>query len=122
MAAAAAAEERVSNMALQRQITEFATRMEQVARDVVEIKQLLRGIEERVRILENHEAGSRPLMESRIDAAWRKIEEHENRMKALEDMVAKLDHSNRLLSWLGGILGSTVIIWLATQILQVVAK
>jgi hypothetical protein len=61
-------------------------------------------------------------MESRIDAAWRKIEEHENRMKALEDMVAKLDHSNRLLSWLGGILGSTVIIWLVTQILQVVAK
>jgi len=120
--ASAAAAERVSNMALQRQITEFATRMEQVARDVAEIKQMLHGIEERVRALETHEAGSHPLMENRIDAAWRKIEEHDRRIKTLEDMVVKLDHSNRLLSWLGGILGSTVIVWLVTQILQMVAR
>jgi predicted phage-related endonuclease len=118
----AATEERVYNMALQRKITEFATRMEQVARDVSEIKQMLHGIEERVRKLETDEAGSRPLMESRIDAAWQKIEEHDLSIKEMKDMVLKLDHSNRLLSWLGGILGSTIIIWLATQILEAVAK
>jgi predicted RNase H-like nuclease (RuvC/YqgF family) len=114
--------ERVSNAILQRRIIELATRMEQVARDVSEIKQMLHEIEERVRKLETSEAGSKPLLESRLDAAWRKIEEHEHRMKALEDMVLRLEHSNRLLSWLGGILGSTVIIWLVMQILQVVAK
>jgi hypothetical protein len=70
--------------------------------------------------LENDEAGAHPLMESRIDAAWRKIEEHDRRMKTLEDMAARLDHNNRLLSWLGGILGSTVIVWLVMQILQTV--
>jgi len=114
-----ATEERVTNLSLQRQITEFSTRLDQVARDVTEIKQMLRAVEERVRTLENHEAGSHPLMESRIDAAWRKIEEHDRRMKSMEDMVVRLDHSNRLMAWLGGILGSTVLVWLATQILQI---
>jgi hypothetical protein len=94
--------------------------LDQVAKDVAEIKQMLRAVEERVRALENHEAGSHPLMESKIDAAWRKIEEHDRRMKSMEDVVARLDHSNRLMTWLGGILGSTVLIWLVTQILQVV--
>jgi chromosome segregation ATPase len=115
-------EKRISGVTLQRRIIELATRMEQVARDVVEIKQMLHGIEERVRKLEQSEAGSKPLLESRLDAAWRKIEEHERRVKALEDMVLRLEHSNRLLSWLGGILGSTVLVWLMTQILQVVAR
>jgi len=113
-------EKRAAGVALHRQITEFATRIEQVAHDVAEIKQMLRGIEERVRVLETHEAGSHPLMESRIDVALRKIEEHDRRIKTLEDMVVKLDDNNRLLSWLGGILGSTVIVWLITQILRAI--
>lgn len=114
------AEERVSNLSLQRQIAEFATRLDQVAKDVTEIKSMLKAIEERVRALENHEAGAHPLMESRIDAAWRKLEEHDKRLDTMNQIVSRLDHSNRLMAWLGGILGSTVLIWLVTQILQVV--
>lgn len=114
------AAERVSNVTLQRQITEFATRLEQVARDVAEIKTMLRAVEERVRALENHEAGAHPLMESRIDAAWRKIEDHERQLESLKQIVARLDHSNRLMAWLGGILGSTVLVWLIMQILQAI--
>jgi len=113
-------DERVSNSLLQRQIAELNARLEQVARDVSEIKQMLRAVEERVRALENHEAGAHPLMESRIDAAWRKLEEHDKRIDALTQVVSRLDHSNRLMAWLGGILGSTVLIWLVTQILQAV--
>ncbi len=113
-------EERVSNLSLQRQISDLTARLDQVARDVSEIKQMLRAVEERVRALENHEAGAHPLMESRIDAAWRKLEEHDKRIDSLYQVVSRLDHSNRLMAWLGGILGSTVLIWLVTQILQVV--
>lgn len=112
-------EERVSNLSLQKQIMGFSARLEQVAYDVAEIKQMLKAVEERVRALENHEAGAHPLMESRIDAAWRKLEEHDKRIESLIQLVARLDHSNRILTWLGGILGSTVLIWLMTQILQV---
>ena len=113
-------EERVSNLSLQRQISELTARFDQVARDISEIKQMLRAIEERVRALENHEAGAHPLMENRIDAAWRKLEENDKKIDHLTQIVSRLDHSNRLMAWLGGILGSTVLIWLVTQILGVV--
>lgn len=113
-------EERVSNLSLQRQISDLTARLDQVARDVAEIKLTLKAIEERVRALENHEAGAHPLMESRIDAAWRKLEEHDKRIDTLSQVISRLDHSNRLIAWLGGILGSTVLIWLVTQILQVI--
>ncbi len=115
-----ASEERVSNFSLQRQISDLTARLDQVARDVSEIKQMLRAVEERVRSLENHEAGAHPLMESRIDTVCRKLEEHDKRLEMLNQIVSRLDHANKLMAWLGGILGSTVLIWLVTQILQVV--
>jgi predicted RNase H-like nuclease (RuvC/YqgF family) len=115
-----AAKERVSNLSLQRQIAEFSAHLDQIAVGITEIKQMLNGIEERVRALENREAGSHPLMESRIDAAWRKLDEHDQRIKALEEMIVSLHNSNRLMAWLGGILGSTVLIWLITQLLEVI--
>lgn len=111
------AEERVSNNSLQRQISALSTRLDQVAADVSEIKIMLKDIEARVRKLETYEAGAHPLMENKIDAAWRKLEEHDRRIDNLTNIVAKLDQSNRLMAWLGGILGSTVLIWLVTQIL-----
>jgi prophage DNA circulation protein len=114
-------EERVTNVSLQRQIAELTARLDQVAEDVTEIKQLVRGVEERVRTLEHTAAGAYPLMESSLDAAWRKLEEHSGRLDSLSQLVSRLDQSNRLMAWLGGILGSTVLIWLVTQILVAVA-
>lgn len=115
-----ATEERVSNSSLQRQISAMSSRLDQVVSDLCEIKAMLKDIEARVRKLENNEAGAHPLMESRIDAAWRKIDEHDKRLESLAQMVTRLEQSNRVMTWLGGILGSTVLIWLVTQILQVV--
>ena len=112
-------EEEIVNVNLQKQISDLSARLNQVAADVLEIKMMLRDIEARVRQLENNEAGSHPLLNSRIDAAWRKIEEHDRRIEYLSQVIAKLDQSNRLLTWLGGILGSTVLIWLVTQVLGV---
>jgi len=114
----AAVDGRVTNTNLQSQITELSARVNQIVSGIDDIKTMLRQMEERVRRLENNEAGAHPLMESRIDAAWRKIDEHDKRLDTLTQMVGKLDQSNRLMAWLGGILGSTVLIWLVTQILQ----
>lgn len=114
------AEERATNTMLQRQLTELNARVYQVACDVGEIKTMLHQIEERVRKLENNEAGVHPLMESKIDAAWRKLEEHDKRIENLTEIVSRLNHSNKIMTWLAGILGSTVIIWLISQILGVI--
>lgn len=109
--------ERVSNSSLQKQISDFTAQLRQ---DFMEIKTTLASIEERVRKLENNEAGCHPLMESRLDAAWRKLDEHDKRMLILSEAVSQLQHTNKLLTWIGGLLGSTVLIWLLTQILGVI--
>lgn len=111
------AEERATNTTLQRQLAELTARVHLVACDVGEIKTMLHQIEERVRRLENNEAGAHPLMESRINSAWQKLEEHDKRIEAITQIVTRLDHSNRIMTWVAGILGSTLIIWLITQIL-----
>lgn len=107
-------------MSLQRQMSALSSRLDQVANDLTEIKCMLKDIEARVRRLETHEAGAHPLMDSKIDAAWRKIEEHDKRLDNLAQMATRLDQSNRTMTWLGGILGSTVLIWLITQILGMI--
>lgn len=95
-------------------------RLTELCNGIGAIKAMLQTIEERVRKLENNEAGMHPLMESRIDAAWRKLEDHDRRIELLAQTVARLDHSNKLIAGLGSILASTVVIWLVTQILQVI--
>jgi len=115
-----AVEEHVSNQLLQRQIIELTGRVNQIACGIDDIKDMLKHMEERIRRLENNEASTHPLMESKIDAAWRKIDDHEKRLETLTQVVNKLDQSNRLMAWLGGILGSTVAIWLITQVLGLI--
>lgn len=107
-------------MNITQQIAGFATRLEQVARDIAEIKAMLQQVDERVRALERSEAGEHPLLNSRIDAAWRRIEEHERKIEDIKQVVARLEHSNRLMAWLGGILGSTLVAWLLVQVLQLI--
>ena len=116
----ATGEERVSNLTIQRQIGALDMRLSQLCQDMGEIKTMLKTIEDRVRALETAEAGSHPLMESRIDAAWRKLEEHDKRIDSISASILRLEQSNRALTWLGGVLGSTVLIWLITQVLGVI--
>ena len=118
--------DRVSNTALQKLISDLSAQMRE---GIGEIKVTLKSIDERVRALENNEAGAHPLIDSRIDAAWRKLDEHDKRITTLTDTViemkqtdAQLQHTNKLLAWLGGLLGSAVVLWLIGQILSLVGK
>ena len=118
--------DRVSNTALQKLISDLSAQMRE---GIGEIKVTLKSIDERVRALENNEAGAHPLIDGRIDAAWRKLDEHDKRITTLTDTViemkqtdAQLQHTNKLLAWLGGLLGSAVVLWLVGQILSLVGK
>lgn len=117
-----AADGRVTNTALQSQIASIVTRLDRMSEDITAIKAMLERLDERIRALENSDASAHPLLQSRLDAAWRTLDSHDTRIKQLEEIVASLHNSNRLLAWLGGILGSTLIIWLITQLLEVIAK
>ncbi|MEM4406540.1 MAG: hypothetical protein QXS68_05790 [Candidatus Methanomethylicaceae archaeon] len=104
-------------------------KFDQITQDLHEIKEMLKEVESRVRRLENYEAGAHPLLENKLEAAWRKIDEnsrkiedHERRFEKITSLITKMDQTNKILTWLGGILGSTVLVWLITQILEVVGK
>jgi len=114
------ATDRVSNLSLQKQIELIDTRLSQLCEGIGEIKAMLQNIEARVRKLETEEAGMHPVIETRISAAWRRLDEHEQKLASLTTAIVRLEQANRVLSWIGGILGSTVIVWLITQLLRVV--
>lgn len=89
-----------------------------------ELREQIALFDIRVRAMENQHAGCQPLLTSKLDAAWRKIEEHSIEIKALSEanqklnqMVTELQHSNKILTWVGGLLGSALILWFVTQLL-----
>jgi heterodisulfide reductase subunit A-like polyferredoxin len=103
--------------ALQAQITALGERMEQ---GFTELKQIMTGVEGRVRSLETREAGCQPVITAKVDAVAKKVEEHEADLKVLKETVAELKHANRIMTWIGGILGSTLIIWFITQVIRLI--
>jgi hypothetical protein len=79
----------VSNSELQIRINDLATRMD---KGFDELKLMLGVVDNRMRDLEKSEAGVHPVIETRLSAAWRKIDEHETKLqdviKALNDSVS----------------------------------
>ena len=107
----------VSNASLQR---DLASRLERVAQDISEIKAMFAQLEKRIRELETQEAGAHPVLEARIDGAAREIKAHEEKLERLTSIVLRLEHSNRIMTWLASILGSTVLVWVITQLLGLI--
>ena len=117
-----AAEERVSNQSLQRQIIELTGRVNQVACGIDDIKNMLKHMEERIRKLENNEAGTRPLIESKIDAAWRKIDEHDARIQTVETAINTillsiegLKQPIKIATWVAVVVGGVIITWIVSR-------
>lgn len=86
----------------------------------VQLDKVAQSINVRLGDLERREAGCQPLLQSRIDAAWRKIDDHEKKIEELTAIVVELRQANRILTWLGGVSGSAVVVWVIAQILGLV--
>ena len=96
-------------------------------RSFTELKEILQGMDDRVRRLENNEAGCQPLVNSRISEAFRQLDKHTADIKTLTDAIAQmkatiteLQHANKILTWIGGLLGSALILWFVTQLLGLI--
>ena len=83
-----------------------------------EVKALLQGIDARVRALEKQEAGYFPVLQNRLDSACHKLDAHDAAIDVIEKEIVALKRTNQLLSWLGGLLGSALILWLVAQLLE----
>ena len=90
-----------------------------------ELKALLSEISDRVRSIELNAAGFEPQIVSKIDAAFRRIDDHASRLTSLEQetklinqSLIELKQTNKIISWIGGLLASTLILWLISQLLH----
>ena len=94
-----------SNSASQAQILALSERMD---RNFGEVKAMLQGFDERLRSLENREAGCQPMVQSRIDAAWRKLDDHDTKISAANTnhlhLMNQVKNLYSILNWILGIL------------------
>lgn len=123
------------------QLAVLTERIEAQGKTLVKLEEHLSNIDRRLTESENARSTwisqyerTHAILESKTDAAHHRIDEHVNddmpkwakvdklgeEVKEMRDIVLALQHANRLLSWFMGIIGSTVIIWLLTQLLQTI--
>lgn len=95
-------------------LDQMAALGERMDRGFDEVKSLLSVQDERIRALETAEAGCQPMVNAKIDAAMKRIDEHDLRIKTLYDLVTTqtnvltdvskgLATTNTILKWVLGI-------------------
>lgn len=84
------------------------------------IEQKISGFEDRVRAVEQREAGCQPLFASQIQDVQKKVADHALHLQEIDKVIAELRQANKILSWVGGLLTSLVIVWLVNQLLGLV--
>lgn len=92
--------------------------VEKMAADIEEIKETLRAFDDRLRALERKEDAIHPVLEKQLLQVCKYIDDHEIKFNELSKAVLRLEQSHRLLAWISGIVGSTVVIWIIQQLLQ----
>jgi hypothetical protein len=102
---------------LQRQIDQIGKGME---KGFDELKEILSGFDKRVRDVEIKEANCNPVLTSKVDAAWRKLGEHDSKLTVLDasigelkKSISELTHTNKILKWILGILTGLLTVYLA---------
>jgi hypothetical protein len=104
--------------AVQAQLNSLGERME---KNFDEVKAMMNGFDARVREIEKGEAGCQALVSGRIDAAWKKLDEHTSSLKEIENIVSQqvlvvtqLIESQRQLKdifkWVLGIVTAVIIV------------
>jgi predicted RNase H-like nuclease (RuvC/YqgF family) len=102
---------------LQAQITQLG---EQMNRGFERLEQKISGFEDRVRAVEQREAGCQPLFASQIQEVQKKVNEHSARFQEVDRIITELRQANKILSWVGGLLASLVIVWFINQLLGLI--
>lgn len=101
---------RVDNATLQVQIESIDQRIERGFND---IKTMYLGYEDRLRKIEQSDASNHPLMETRLDAAWRKLEEHSisisNLQRTADTALTVANKLESIASWMLGIITAMIV-------------
>lgn len=103
-------------------INQFASVVE---KDLAEISGALKDINTRLHNIELREASCSPMLGSRLDAIRFRIDAQERAIQSLtaasesqKVINSELRQANKILTWLGGLLSSAVILWILTNVLE----
>lgn len=90
-----------------------AAYLERIELGFAKLDAAIKVLDDRQRAAENREAGNTPIMSSRLEAAWRKIDDHETSIRDLRQEVSKLMQSViqllSILRWMLGIFTSLIV-------------
>lgn len=98
-----------ANSALQARVDALG---ETVREGFDELKELLRGIDARVRTVETQSASVQPLVNQRLAQLEATALEHGGAIKALEKITAQLASTNGILKWILGIITAVLTAFL----------
>ena len=76
------------------------------------------GLEQRMRSMESSNDQQHPLIDERIGQLAAMAKQHEDRLRALEQAVTRLEQTNRLLTWLLALIGAGTLGWIVTNLLE----
>lgn len=101
---------RIPSDTTQAQIDALGDRMD---KGFTELKEMLYRFDERIREIDRLQASSQPVLISRLDAAWRRIDSHSVEIDKYREDLVTLTHSlnqlENIFKWMLGIFTSVII-------------
>jgi len=94
--------------------------MERIETDIAYVKQCVENSNERVRQIEQSEAGYHPLTTNRVERLESRVDAHGKQIDELTKSVHTIAQSVKTLSWALGIVGAGILTWLVSQILAMI--
>lgn len=110
----------VTNTQLQIQLAGIAGRLERIESDIGEIKDTLMSNDNRVRSIEQGQAGVHPVIDSRLDALEKRTTQHGAQIDELTKNMESLRQTVKTVTWVCGIAGGAIITWLIAQLLALI--
>lgn len=112
-------------------VSTLVERMESVIGRLTKLETMLEQSERNRNEFRNQYERSHATLKAEVDAAHRRIDDHEKHteekvkefdtaraeLKALTDAVLELRQANKIIAWLGGLVGSALILWLVGRLL-----
>lgn len=109
---------------LQEQINQLGASME---KGFARIEALLASYEARTRALEQQEASCQPIITNRLVNVEMRLKDHDDLFTKIREEtgliqknIQELQLSNRILKWLGGIVGGAVVLYIVAALLKLI--
>ena len=110
----------VTNTQLQIQLAGIAGRLERIEADISEIKDTVVNNDNRVRIIEQDQAGVHPVLDARLNALENRTNKHGAQIDELTKNMESLRQTVKTVTWVCGIAGGAVLTWLIAQLLALI--